>query len=177
MIIHKDFKAEMESLGVVPTEPKQIANIDHSRPSPDNIDPTQSSKEVLIESMAVDPNRTQHALESEEEMRKPGLQIKEFRRLKQGKFCREDVLHLRGMTVENAIRELQRFLDKSTRSGFQCVKIIHGKGLNSPDGISQIKLQCQNHFRRNKFVLGYCRATSNDGGRGATFVLLKKRNR
>ncbi len=113
-------------------------------------------------------------VELQEELRKPGLTHRDFRRLKQGKFHCEDELYLRGYKVDVAVRELKQFIRQSIQSGYHCIKIIHGKGMHSPDGIARIKRECQEYLARNDFVLGYCPALHHDGGTGAMYVLLKK---
>ena len=168
------FRKEMESLGVTPLGESQKATPEKERPVPNNKNSIEADRQVLVESMSTNPALSKHAAESGEELKKSGLATRDFTRLKQGKYYREDELYLRGYTVENAVKKLKLFIHESTRSGHRCIKIIHGKGVNSPDGISHIKLQCQHHLALNRYVLGYCRALPNDGGTGAKYVLLKK---
>ncbi len=112
--------------------------------------------------------------ESREDWKSLVLSDRSFRRLKQGRFDREDELHLQGQTVEDAVDQLERFIDQAIRSGVNCMKVIYGDGGNFLDKISRIKLECQNYLRSNEFVLGFCQALPDDGGAGAMYVLLKK---
>ncbi len=169
------FRKQMESLGVTPMGESHKIKPDKPLPVANSDNSTRAKKQVLVESVSTDPRRSKHAAESGEELRKSGLSNRDFKRLRQGKFHRESELYLRGYTVESAMEQLKQFINQSTRSGFRCIKIIHGKGMNSPDGISQVKLECQHHLALNKFVLGYSRALPNDGGAGAKYVLLKRR--
>ena len=116
--------------------------------------------------MAEFPDLSKVEIDGNEEFRKPGLAKRDFIRLKQGKFHRQDSAYVRGYTVEESAKIVRRFLADSVNSGFRCVKIVHGKGLNSPDGISRVKLTTQKILTLNKFVLGYCNALPNDGGSG-----------
>ncbi len=169
------FEKEMESLGVTPLGKSPKAQLETTKPAPNNDNSVKADQEVLAESLTTNPTLSRHAVEADEELQKSGLSHRDFTRLKQGKYCREKELYLRGYTVEKATTQLKQFIDQSVWSGFRCVKIVHGKGMNSPNGISHIKLECQRILALNKFVIGYTRALPNDGGTGAKYVLLKKR--
>ncbi len=138
--------------------------------SPSILEYRQYSSDMSLEA----PLDFDQVVELQEELRKPGLTHRDFRRLKQGKFHCEDELYLRGYKVDVAVRELTQFIRQSVQSGYHCIKIIHGKGMHSPDGIARIKRECQEYLARNDFVLGYCPALHHDGGTGAMYVLLKK---
>ena len=165
----------MESFGVVRVDSSSKIEHDKPKPPPSAHHSLADERSVLEESLAVNPELANHEFESDEELRKPGLSIKEFKSLKKGQIHREGDVYVRGYTVEEASGMIHEFLKSSVLSGKRCVKIIHGKGLNSPDGISKIKLKAQSILARNQFVLGYCKAQLNDGGSGAKYVLLKKR--
>lgn len=169
------FESAMEKFGV--TQLDQAAKIEHNKlkPLPNNENAVAEEQSVLRESMAEFPDLSKVEIDGNEEFRKPGLAKRDFIRLKQGKFHRQDSAHVRGYTVEESAKIVRRFLADSVNSGFRCVKIVHGKGLNSPDGISRVKLTTQKILTLNKFVLGYCNALPNDGGSGAKYILLKKR--
>ncbi len=169
-----EFEKEMGSLGVTPTPQPAKVNVNKSKPPLNHNHSIDADREVLAEAMCTNPLDSDHSHDSGEELRKPGLQTRDFSRLKQGKISREKELYLRGDKVEVALDKLKQFIKDATRNGYRCVKVIHGKGLNSPDGVSPIKLECQSHLTRNKLVLGYCRALPNDGGTGAKYVLLKR---
>ena len=169
------FEKAMEHLGVTPIGETPKVTLDKPKPKPSNRNATKADQQVLTESISENPLSSMHAVESEEELQKPGLQNRDFTRLKQGKIHREAELFLRGYTVEKAINLLKQFVQQSVMNGHRCIKIVHGKGMNSPDGISRIKLECHKLLTLNKLVLGYTRAQPNDGGSGATYALLKKR--
>ncbi len=170
------FKLEMNNLGVKPlTGQKKIQGDDLPKPKPNNNNTNAADLQVLNDSMTKDPNNSFVAIEDGDELCKPGLTMRDFIKLKQGKIHRQDTVHLRGYTAEESKQRLKSFLASSINSGFRCVKIVHGKGMNSPDGISVIRRQTNTFLNQNKFVLGYCEAKPNDGGAGAKYVLLKKR--
>ena len=81
------------------------------------------------------------------------------------------------MTQTEARQELALFLRESVQNGFSCVRIIHGKGKNSPNqkAVLREKLPIWLAHRRNADkVLAFTSAQPRDGGAGATYVLLRK---
>lgn len=87
------------------------------------------------------------------------------------KRSREDLarteLDLRGFNVEEAIIEIDRFLDESFLAGFGRVYLIHGKGT----GV--LRTGVQDFLRRNKHVKSFRIGNYNEGGTGVTVVELK----
>ncbi|MBI2993640.1 MAG: Smr/MutS family protein [Gammaproteobacteria bacterium] len=117
------------------------------------------------------------ALESGEELLycSPGLQDRQFRKLRRGQFSIEAELDLHGLTAEEAREAVARFLTQARESGKRCVRIIHGKGRGSRDGRPVLKTGLQHWLRQRGEVLAYCSARSVDGGTGAVYVLMKRR--
>lgn len=165
----------MNTLGVTPLSTSGKFEHSRTKPAPSNEHSLADEARVLEDSMSVNPDHSNIQWESDEEVCKPGLQTRDYLRLKKGKIAREDEINVRGYTSAEANRILDRFLKESINSGFRCVKIVHGKGLKSPDGIPIIKLNTQKSLTLNKFVLAYCKALPGDGGSGAKYVLLKKK--
>ncbi len=96
-----------------------------------------------------------------------------IRELHHGRFARQDTIDLHGMIREEAARVLAEFLANARRSGHRCVKIVHGRGLGSPNGpvIKQsVVAALSGRFRKQ--VIGFVTARQNDGGLGALYVLL-----
>ncbi|CAG7633417.1 endonuclease MutS2 [Paenibacillus allorhizosphaerae] len=76
-------------------------------------------------------------------------------------------LDLRGANVEEAIIEVDRFLDESYLSNFGQVYIIHGKGT----GV--LRTGIQEFLRKHKHVKSYRMGNYNEGGAGVTVAELK----
>ncbi|MBC7287350.1 MAG: endonuclease MutS2 [Armatimonadetes bacterium] len=75
-------------------------------------------------------------------------------------------LDVRGMTVEEAIYRLEKFLDDAVLAGYDRVRIIHGKGTGAlRQGIHQ-------WLREHPAVRRYELAPLDEGGSGATIVFL-----
>lgn len=97
-------------------------------------------------------------------------------RLHQGSFSVQACLDLHGFTVPEAEAEIELFLQEAFTRGMTCVKIIHGRGLRSPQG-PRIKEAVIRRLsgRLRKRVIAFVSARQCDGGLGAVYVLLAKR--
>ena len=105
---------------------------------------------------------------------RPGVQRREFTRLRRGRFPIEANLDLHGRTVAEAVTALAGFLEHSRQCGRRCVRIVHGKGFRSPAGRPVMKANVDRWLRTRGEVLAFCSATPPDGGTGALYVLLKR---
>jgi DNA mismatch repair protein MutS2 len=76
-------------------------------------------------------------------------------------------LDMRGMNMEEALIEADRFLDESFLSNFGQVYLIHGKGT----GV--LRTGMQEYLRRHRHVKSYRMGNYNEGGAGVTVVELK----
>ena len=74
---------------------------------------------------------------------------------------------LRGMTAEEAIMELDRYLDNAVMSGVPVVTVIHGKGT----GV--LRNAVQQHLRRHRNVKTFRLGVYGEGESGVTIVELK----
>jgi DNA-nicking Smr family endonuclease len=105
-----------------------------------------------------------------------GIQKTVLRRLRNGQIPVEAELDLHGCTVAEAEHQLKLFLRDAQATGRQrAVRVIHGKGLGSPEGKPVLKAKVSELLRRSDAVLAFCTAELSDGGSGAVRVLLKKR--
>lgn len=77
-------------------------------------------------------------------------------------------LDLRGMASDEAILELDKYIDNAVLSGIETVRIIHGKGT----GV--LRKAVQQHLRSHKSVSSYRLGTFGEGENGVTVVELKK---
>jgi len=73
-------------------------------------------------------------------------------------------LDLRGRTVEEALDELDAFLDAAVLGGYEFVEVLHGKGTGA------LRLAVREHLRRDPRVKGQRLADQNRGGSGVTRV-------
>ena len=142
---------------------------------------------------------------ADDSFKRAGLQQTKLSKLKAGKFNIKDTLDMHGMKVDDAAPELEQTINHAYANGNDCIKIIHGRGAtqqlvarnsagksrlpankfvaedNSAQfgsyGKNQAKLKTcvLTWLRQDPMILAFCRALPRDGGKGATYVLLKTR--
>lgn len=105
----------------------------------------------------------------------PGIQLRVLKRLKQGHIPWEEGLDLHGYTVDDARDQLSRFVRAAQNKGMRCVIVVHGKAYSQAGKQPLLKSYVNEWLRRMPGVLAFCSAQSRDGGAGALYVLLKKR--
>lgn len=103
---------------------------------------------------------------------RPGVSRQTLRRLRRGYWKIEAQLDLHGFNREEARQELAVFLDAGSKRGFRCVRVIHGKGLSSPNHEPVLKTRVGNWLAQRPDVLAFCQARPEEGGSGAVLVLL-----
>ena len=104
---------------------------------------------------------------------RPGLSREILRRLRRGHWVVQDHLDLHGMNTEQARHLLAQFLSACSRRALRCIRIVHGKGLRSPNREPVLKNKMRVWLARRDDVLAFCQAPANQGGGGALLVLLK----
>ena len=72
------------------------------------------------------------------------------------------------MTVDEALYELEKYLDQAILAGLNRFRVIHGKGTGT------LRLAVQQYLKENPMVKSVFIAEQNEGGMGATVVELKK---
>ena len=110
------------------------------------------------------------------EGRVPGLDPRVLRRLRNGEFSVQADLDLHGSDAESARSLVARLIADAHAQGLRCVRIVHGKGRNSPGREPVLKRSLPRWLGRGparRVVLAYTSATPTDGGSGATYVLLR----
>lgn len=84
----------------------------------------------------------------------------------------ESEIDLHGLSVEEALLNLDRFLREASRRGLRKVLIIHGKGNHSKEG--PVLPGAVHDFLRSSPLAGETGiATRDKGGRGATWVIVR----
>ena len=93
--------------------------------------------------------------------------------LQQGKYKIIASIDLHNNTQARALHLLERFLENHSTLSNSCLKIIHGKGLGSADGIAVLKNMVRRYLEHNVRVLAYTAGSANQGGDGVTLVKLR----
>ncbi len=97
-----------------------------------------------------------------------------LRRLARGQYAVQDEIDLHHATAAQAEAMLRTFLHEARRTGAGCLRIAHGKGLNS-EGTPVLKNLVDRILRQRADVLAFHSAPSAQGGTGAVLVLLRPR--
>lgn len=76
-------------------------------------------------------------------------------------------IDLRGMNADEAIAELETYMDRAMLTGYHEIYIIHGKGT------MVLRKKIHEYLRTSKYVAEFKDANQNEGGVGCTVVTLK----
>jgi len=98
-----------------------------------------------------------------------------LKRLRRSEFSVQDEIDLHHLRAVAATELLAAFLADSQRAGYRCIKIIHGKGLRSGQRGPVLKALTAHMLRQCAQVIAFASARANQGGSGATLVLLARR--
>ena len=126
---------------------------------------------VLVESLQVPAGEITDTGD-EISFRRIGVQDSVMRKLKRGEYRVEEVCDLHGLRVDEAKAALREFLADALAHHLRCVRIIHGKGMNSGPRGPVIKTAVNMILRKTGPVLAFTSARRVDGGTGAINVLL-----
>ena len=107
----------------------------------------------------------------------PGLDPRVMKQLRRGEFTVQGDLDLHGVDAETARGLVEHFILDAQKRGLRCVRIVHGRGKNSPDGVPVLKTRLPRWLARGParlVVLAYTSAARHDGGAGASYILLRR---
>lgn len=107
---------------------------------------------------------------------RPDIRKDIVEKLHRGEYSVQETIDLHGMTLPEAEEALTNFFRESVQKRLFCVKVIHGRGLRSPQGpVLKEALKRLLHRSFSKWVLAYSTAKNCDGGLGATYIILKSK--
>lgn len=92
--------------------------------------------------------------------------FKNFASLKRTSQVRGEI-DLRGMNADEAITELETYMDRAMLTGYHEIYIIHGKGT------MVLRKKIHEYLRTSKYVTEFKDANQNEGGIGCTVITLK----
>jgi DNA-nicking Smr family endonuclease len=102
-----------------------------------------------------------------------GLGTDLLARLRRGHWAVQGELDLHRLNRDEARDALADFLLEARSNGWRCVRVVHGKGLSSPNREPVLKEKVRRWLAQREEVLAYCEAPRHAGGGGAVLVLLK----
>ena len=159
---------------VKPLAPANRASLIRPKPQPIAAQRQRDEQEALSDTLSDSPAWEQ-GLETGEELlfRRDGLSQQHIRKLRRGHWKIQDHLDLHGLTSPEARILTAAFLAHAVRNGLRCVRIVHGKGLSSPNREPVLKKKLSGWLAQRDEVLAYCQAPQTEGGGGAVLVLLR----
>ncbi len=159
---------------VKPLAPANRASLIRPKPLPIAVQRQRDEQEALQDTLSDNPAWEQ-GLETGEELlfRRDGLSQEHIRKLRRGHWKIQDHLDLHGLIATEARTLTAAFLARAIRSGLRCVRIVHGKGLSSPNREPVLKKKLSGWLAQREEVLAYCQAPQTEGGGGAVLVLLR----
>ncbi len=114
-------------------------------------------------------------MEAEQSFVRPGLNPEVLRKMRRGLWVVQGELDLHWHTVAEAREAIAGFLVEARRNSWRCVRIVHGKGLRSPNREPKLKGKVRRWLQQRDDVLAYCEPRPAAGGSGAVVVLLRAR--
>ncbi len=97
--------------------------------------------------------------------------------LRAGVYSIQGAIDLHGLSRVEAREAVEAFINRMSRERSCCVKIVHGRGINSPSDRAILKDHLQRWLatrRMSHHVVAYASAPYTDGGVGAIYVLLRR---
>jgi DNA-nicking Smr family endonuclease len=97
--------------------------------------------------------------------------------LRNGLYSIQGQIDLHGYNRVEAQIVVEDYITQMARSHSCCIKIIHGRGINSPNDKAILKESLQRVLstrRMSRHVVAYASAPVCDGGVGAVYVLLRR---
>lgn len=151
------------------------ATLPSSRPAPIPVQ-TQRNDKAVLEASLSDEYDVDMLLETDESLsfRRPGIGMDVVRKLRRGEWVPQDKVDLHGLRTEEAREALSEFLRRSVRNGVRCVRVIHGKGIGSPDKLPVLKGKVRSWLVQKEEVIAFVQAREALGGAGALMVLLRQ---
>jgi DNA-nicking Smr family endonuclease len=97
--------------------------------------------------------------------------------LRNGLYSIQGQIDLHGMNREEAQTAVEEYIVHMSRFRPCCIKVIHGRGINSPSDRATLKENLQRFLstrRMSRYVVAYASAPARDGGVGCVYVLLSR---
>jgi DNA-nicking Smr family endonuclease len=154
-------------------QPEQKAKLHVVPPAPVAVQQQLDEQAVMREALS-DEFDGDALLETDDNLsyRRPGMGLDVVRKLRRGIWRIQGQLDLHGLRREDARDTLSEFIREAHKTGWRCVRVVHGKGLGSPGKTPVLKGRVQSWLIQKKEVLAFAQARPAEGGAGALVVLL-----
>ena len=175
-------RAEKEffALAVGPIKPLPVkhrpghrAQLPLAQPAPIAVQHKLDEQAVMREALS-DEFDAETLLDTDDALsfRRPGMGTDVTRKLRKGEWSIQGQVDLHGLRREDAREALSHFIKDAHKTGWRCVRVVHGKGLGSPGKTPVLKGKVQSWLIQKQEVLAFVQARPAHGGAGALVVLL-----
>ena len=170
---NSDTMKALLGLGVKPLKQDKVA------PYRKAIDPTPTQRlldneRVMQELLEESDEMVSYESGDELKFLRNGYSTRLLKKLRRGDYAIQDELDLHGLVTGEAKQQTHGFINECAADGVRAVRIVHGKGRNSPGRVPVIKNMLIGWLSKNQHVIGVVSTPANDGGGGAVYVLLDK---
>jgi DNA-nicking Smr family endonuclease len=177
---HADIDIARAFADVQKLPPTNRARLDHPRPAPIARNTLADERDVLAEAKYGEQPAPQtweagQEFEHEQTFVRKGIGRDIAGKLRRGHWAVQAELDLHGMNSAEAHDALADFISGARERGMRCVRVIHGKGLTSPNREPVLKGKVRSWLAHWDEVLAYSEAPQHAGGGGAVLVLLRGR--
>lgn len=134
----------------------------------------QRDEEAVMREAISDEFDVESLLDTDDALsfRRPGMGPDVTRKLRRGGWSIQGQIDLHGLRREEARDALSQFIKDAHKTGWRCVRVVHGKGLGSPGKTPVLKGRVQSWLIQKNEVLAFVQARPAQGGAGALVVLL-----
>jgi DNA-nicking Smr family endonuclease len=153
--------------------PGHRAHLPAAQPAPIAVQQQRDELAVMREAIS-DEFDVETLLDTDEALsfRRSGMGPDVVRKLRRGGWSIQGQLDLHGLRREEARDALSLFIKDAHKTGWRCVRVVHGKGLGSPGKTPVLKGKVQSWLVQKQEVLAFVQARPAQGGAGALVVLL-----
>ncbi len=132
---------------------------------------TRADEQSVLAESLTDPSIW---VESGDEVRfcRVGINSPVIRKLRKGQYSVNEEIDLHGLNASEAKQAVFEFLNEAQFKRWHCIRIIHGKGNRSFQGLPVLRPKVIKWLQHTNLVIAFCTATARDGGTGALYVLL-----
>ncbi|GHB09096.1 DNA endonuclease SmrA [Salinicola rhizosphaerae] len=111
------------------------------------------------------------------EFRRDGIQIGVLERLRHGGYAAEGRLHIMRMPIIDCRREVFRFLRDAFEHDLRSLLIVHGRSSTDEGKANVVRSYLHHWLQQFEQVQAFSSAPPQQGGLGATLVMLRKSER
>lgn len=175
------FRAAMKDLGVAPASAgKSGGRVEKALPRaavPPAVKVRAAGTAAAPVTQVSDECEPAAFIESEDgrAFRRPDVSPDIPRKLLRGEWTVQSQIDLHGLFVDEARDAVARFLRSAGIRGERCLRIVHGKGYNSPDGHGVLRELVRRWLPQYPEVMAFVEARPKDGDSGAVVLLLEQR--